>query len=434
MNKKISIGLAIALALIAMTVTFSITFVMSQRKFTVTMNSVREREKMYDKLAEIDKYVRDTYYGEINDDTLFDMLSAGYILGIGDRNAAYYTAEQYAELLEIQEGKIMGIGVEVMKDASSGGYARVTRVYTGSPAEEVGLKKGDLITRIDDTEVRGLTKDAVDAKLRGEEGTTVTLSYINSENVTRDGLQVQRRKFDATTVDFQLLDSGYGYIKINTFNNSTPSDFDGALRQLMDRGAKGLVLDVRGNTGGLLSTAVKCVDLLAPEGTVAQARYKDGSLESMGESDENMVDLPMVVLVNSQTASSAELFAASLREFGRAQIVGTKTTGKWTIQDEPHRLSDGSAVSVTIAELLTGGGECYNGTGVTPDVEASLKTEEEQLGGMLEPAADSVVQRAVSLLSTGSADQSASSQPSSQPASEPASQPASEPAGDSAAE
>ena len=314
MNKKISIGLAIALALIAMTVTFSITFVMSQREFTVTMNSVREREKMYDKLAEIDKYVRDTYYGEINDDTLFDMLSAGYILGTGDRNATYYTAEQYAELLEIQEGRIIGIGVEIMKDASSGGYARVTRVYTGSPAEEVGLQKGDLITRIDDTEVRGLTKDAVDARLRGEEGTTVTLSYINSENVTRDGLQVQRRRFDATTVDFQLLDSGYGYIKINTFNNSTPSDFDGALRQLMDRGAKGLVLDVRGNTGGLLSAAVECVDLLAPGGTVGQARYKDGTQESMGESDENMVNLKF-----GQRQPGHNLFGARRSVFEKAR-------------------------------------------------------------------------------------------------------------------
>lgn len=417
MNKKISIGLAITLALIAMTVTFSITFVLSQQRFTVTMNSVREREQIYSKLAEIDKYVRDNYYGEIDDQKLYDMLGAGYILGIDDPNATYYTATEYAQLLDIQNGTLMGIGVEVVKDSSSG-YAWVTKVYSGSPAADVGIQKGNYITQIDGTEVRGLAKETVMDLLRGEEGTTVTITYLDSESATKE-VQVAHRKFDASTVEFQLLSSGYGYIRINSFNNSTPSDFDSALHQLMDQGAKGFVFDVRDNAGGILSSAVECIDILCPEGTVAQAQYKDGTVEEMGWSDENQIDLPMTVLVNEETASSAELFAAELKEFGKARLVGTTTYGKGTIQREPQQLSDGSAVSITVAALLTGNGNSFNGTGLSPDVEIAL-TEDKQMVYMMGPENDAQVGKAVETLNSITANSQNSQQAASSAASETA--------------
>lgn len=409
MNKKISIGLAITLALIAMTVTFSITFVLSQQRFTTTVNAVREREKIYSKLAEIDKYVRDNYYGEINNDKLYDMLGAGYILGIEDPNATYYTAKQYAELLDIQDGKLLSIGVELVKDSS--GYAMITKVYPGSPAEEVGLQKGNFITKVNGTEVKGMTKDAVMTQLRGEEGTSVTLTYLDSENVAKD-IQVSRRKFDASTVEFQMIpNTSYGYVKISAFSNTTPSDFDSAVRQLMSQGAKALVFDLRENAGGVLSSAVDCIDIIVPEGPVAYAQYKDGTVKEMGWSDENEIDLPMVVLVNHNTASSAELFAAELQEFGKAKIVGVDTYGKGTIQQEPYRLQDGSAVSITVASLLTGEKNSFDKTGISPDVEIALKSDEEKMLYMLLLEADPQVLKAVELLNSQN-----SGQPSDQPA------------------
>ncbi len=401
MNKKISVGLAITLALIAMTVTFSITFVLSQQQFTTTVNAVREREKIYSKLAEIDKYVRDNYYGEIDDNKLYDMLGAGYILGTGDPNAVYYTAEQYAELIDIQNGQLLSIGVDLTKDAS--GYAAITKVYSGSPAEEVGMVKGNYITKVNGTEVKGLTVDTIMNMLRGEEGTSVTVTFLDSTNIPKD-VQVSRRKFDASSVEFQLVpNTTYGYVKISSFTNTAPSDFDSAVRQLMSQGATALIFDLRGNKGGILSSAVECIDILAPEGVVAYAQYKDGTVEEMGWSNEDEVNLPMVVLVNGETASSAELFAAELKEFGKAKIVGTTTYGKGTIQKEPQQLSDGSAISITVAALLTGDKNSFNGTGITPDVESVLKADEESSLYLLPLEIDPQIVKAMEVLNTASA-------------------------------
>lgn len=422
MNKKISIGLAIALALIAMTVTFSITFVMSQREFTVTMNSVREREKMYDKLAEIDKYVRDTYYGEINDDTLFDMLSAGYILGTGDRNATYYTAKQYTELLEVQSGNIVGVGVDVVKDTS--GYARITQIYAGSPAEELGLQVGGFITAIDGADVKNLARDNVLSRLQGESGTQVVLSYMSPDSETAD-YTVIRSKHVIPSVEYQMTDGSIGYIKITQFDSTTITQFSKAVNDLTGQGAVALVFDVRGNAGGLLSAAVDCIDLLVPKGDIVWAEYKTGERTLMGESDESSVDLPMVVLVDGETASSAELFAESLRQFSGAQLVGQKTYGKGTIQAEPHRMSDGSAVVITVAKMITANGESFDGTGLAVDIEVAEGSNVEA-GAPL--TSDPQVSRALAAakLLTGSAaeitdgDSSGTSESTSAPASDSA--------------
>ncbi len=424
MNKKISVGLAITLVLIAMTVTFSITFVFSQQRFTTTVNSVREREKIYSKLSEIDKYVRDNYYGEINNDKLYDMLGAGYILGIDDPNAAYYSAKQYAELIDIQNGKLLSIGIEIVKDSS--GYALITKVYPGSPAEEVGLQKGNYITKVNGSEVKGMSKDAIMSLLRGEEGTSIPITYLDVGNTSKE-IQVARRKFDATTVEFQMIpNSEYGYVKVLAFANTTPPDFDSAVRQLMSQGAKALVFDLRGNPGGVLSSAVDCIDIVVPEGTVAYAKYKDGTVKEMGWSDDNEINLPIAVLVNQSTASSAELFAAELKEFGKAKIVGVTTYGKGTIQQEPHRLSDGSAVSITVAALLTGEQKSFDKTGVSPDVEISVKAEDEKMLYMMPIEHDPQVAKAVELLNSPSQNVQQETQ-ENQPAPEGQSAPESQP-------
>ena len=251
MNKKISISLAITIAIIAMTVTFSVTMVLAGQRFNNTVSSVKEKENMYSKLAEIDKYVRDNAYYEINDDTLNDTIASGYMLGTGDRAAVYYTANAYAELQDIADGKLMGIGVDVVKDAS--GAARIIRVYEDSPAAEAGLEKGGYITAIDGTDVKGLTRDNVTSRLRGETGTTVTVTYLNPASEEQE-ITLTRSRYTIPSVEYQLLADNSGYVKISAFNNNTASQLDYAIHQLTSSGATGLIFDVRNTSGGSLET------------------------------------------------------------------------------------------------------------------------------------------------------------------------------------
>ena len=394
MNRKISVGMAVTIVILAMTVTFSITMLIAMRLFDSTVNSVKEKESMYNKVAEVDRYVRSNDYYTIDETTLYDRLTAGYLLGTGDKYARYYTANAYTELMNIQSGKVMGIGVELCMDQT--GYAKVTKVYDGSPAQEAGIAVGDYITVIGDTDVKSLTgADAVQSRLQGEVGTTVSVTWLNSEAASRTA-DLTHSGYTSTTVDFQMLDT-VGYIKIRQFDGTTPSELDYAIRSLTSDGAQSLVFDLRDNGGGVLDDAVSCIDLIAPEGTVAYAEDKNGSRTVIGSSDgETAIDLPMVCLVNGNTASAAELFAASLRNMCGARLAGTATMGKGTIQSSPQRLSDGSAVSITVAKLICGDGSCFDGTGLSVDVERALSAEETANFFDYTPETDPQIQRAVS--------------------------------------
>ena len=394
MNRKISVGMAVTIVILAMTVTFSITMLVAMRLFDSTVNSVKEKESMYNKVAEVDRYVRSNDYYTIDETMLYDRLTAGYLLGTGDKYARYYTANAYTELMNIQSGKILGIGVELGMDQT--GYARVTKVYDGSPAQEAGISVGDYITAIDGIDVKSLSGvDAVQSRLQGEAGTTVSVTWLNSEAASKTA-DLTHSGYTSTTVDYQVLDT-VGYVRIRQFDGSTPSELDYALRFLTSSGVRSLVFDLRDNGGGVLEDAIGCIDLLAPEGTVAYAEDKNGNRTVIGSSDgESEVDLPMVCLVNGSTASAAELFAASLRNMCGARLVGTTTMGKGTIQNSPQRLSDGSAVSITVAKLICGDGSCFDGTGLTVDVERSLSTEESASFYGYTPETDPQVQRAVS--------------------------------------
>ena len=394
MNRKISVGMAVTIVILAMTVTFSITMLIAMRLFDSTVSSVKEKESMYNKVAEVDRYVRSNDYYPIDETVLYDRLTAGYLLGTGDKYARYYSAIAYTELMNQQSGKVMGIGVELGIDQT--GYAKVTKVYEDSPAQEAGIVAGDYITAIDGTEVKSLSGvDAVQARLQGEAGTTVNVTWLNSEAASKTA-DLTHSGYTSTTVDYQMLDS-VGYIKIRQFDGSTPSELDYAIRSLTASGAQSFVFDLRDNGGGVLDDAVSCIDLIAPEGTVAYAEDKNGNRTIIGSSDnESRVDLPIVCLVNGNTASAAELFAASLHTMNGARLVGTTTMGKGTIQSSPQRLSDGSAVVITVAKLVCGDGSCFDGTGLTVDVERPLTADEQTAYYDYTVENDPQIQRAVS--------------------------------------
>ncbi len=376
MNRKISVGMAVSIVILAMTVTFSITMLVAMRLFDSTVSSVKEKESMYNKIAEVDRYVRSNDYYQIDETTLYDRLTAGYLLGTGDKYARYYTASAYTDLMNAQNGTLLGIGVELAVDQS--GYAKVTKVYDESPAKEAGITVGCYITAVDGTDVKSLSGvDAIQTRLRGESGTSVNVTWLDSE-ATEHTVDLTHSGYSTTTVDFQMLQGNVGYIKIRQFDASTPSELDYAIRSLSANNALSLVFDLRDNGGGLLDDALSCIDLVAPEGTLAYAEDQNGTRTVLGSSTgDSYVSLPMVCLVNGSTASGAELFANALRKMAGATIVGSTTAGKGVLLSDPQSLSDGSAVVITVGILLDNEGKNWNGTGLTPDVDASLTNDEQ---------------------------------------------------------
>ena len=393
MNRKISVGMAVSIVILAMTVTFSITMLVAMRLFDSTVSSVKEKESMYNKIAEVDRYVRSNDYYPIDETTLYDRLTAGYLLG--DKYARYFSATAYTELMNTQNGTLIGIGVELAVDQS--GYAKVIKVYDESPAKEAGIQVGNYITAVDGTDVKSMSSvDAIQTRLRGESGTTVNVTWLDSEAAEHTA-DLTHSGYSSTTVDYQMVQGNVGYIRIRQFDSTTPSELDYAIRSLSASGAGSLVFDLRDNGGGLLDDAIQCIDLIAPEGTLAFAEDKNGTQTLLGTStSESRIDLPVVCLVNGSTASAAELFASSLRTLNGARLVGTTTQGKGTIQSSPQRLSDGSAVVVTVAKLVCGDGSCFDGTGLTVDVERALSAEEATNFYDYTPQTDPQVQRAVS--------------------------------------
>lgn len=398
MNRKISLSLAATITLIAMAVTFSITMVVSQNMFNNTVSSVKNRERMYNKLSEIDRYARANEYFEINDDTLNDMIASGYMLGINDKYARYYSARVYAERQGVASGKLMGIGVSVIKDASSG-YARILRVYSNSPAAEAGMEQGGYITAIGDVQVKSLSDTAaINSALLGEEGTSLSVAYLTPDR-QETVLPITHASYTTTTVAYQLVNGKVGYVKIDSFASGTANEFKGAVDSLLAQGATSFVFDVRDNTGETLSAALVAADYCVPEGVIAQSQTKDG-VQDLRLSDDHELSQPMVVLVNGGTAQGAELFAGALREMGGASLVGTATAGKGVLLSDPQSLSDGSAVSISVGLLLDSKGESWNGVGLTPDVEAALSADEQNAYYDFTVESDPQIQKAINAVST----------------------------------
>ena len=376
MSKKISLGVAATIALIAMAVTFSLTMVVSMNMFNSTVSSVKNKERQYNKLSEIDRFVRANEYFTINEDTLNDTIAAGYVLGINDKYAKYYSAKAYSEMQAVASGKLTGIGVAVVNDTSSG-YARIIRVYDGSPASENGLEVRGFITAINgvSTKTMGDTSTITSALL-GEEGTTTTITYLTPDRQEQT-LDLVHTNYNTPTLSYQMTAGSCGYIRIDSFGTGTANEFKTAVDSLKEQGATCYVFDLRDNTGENLNAALVAADYCVPSGLIAQQEDKDGNVTDLRMSDENQITVPMVCLVNGNTAAGAELFANALRKMGGATLVGTATMGKGVVMSEAQSFSDGSAAYITIGLLLDNEGQSWNDTGLTPDVDAALSADEQ---------------------------------------------------------
>ena len=348
--------------------------------------------RQFQKLAQVFRYLSGLYVDEVEMKPVVEGAITGMLEEL-DPHSAYIGAEEMKGVQESFDGEFSGIGVEfnVLRDT-----VIVVNTIAGGPAERVGVRANDRIVRIDTLDAVGMSRTDVPKHLRGKTGTKVGIDVVRHGTPGQLHFVIVRDKIPLNTVDASYLaGEGIGYIKVNRFGRTTMDEFTEAYRKLGR--PEGLILDLRGNGGGLLDDAIQCIDLIAPEGTLAFAEDKNGTQTLLGTStSESRIDLPVVCLVNGSTASAAELFASSLRTLNGARLVGTTTQGKGTIQSSPQRLSDGSAVVVTVAKLVCGDGSCFDGTGLTVDVERPLTADEQTAYYDYTVENDPQIQRAVS--------------------------------------
>lgn len=377
MSKKISLGVAATIAIIAMAVTFSLTMVVSMKMFNTTVSSVKNKERQYNKLSEIDRFVRAGEYFTIDEDTLNDRLAAGYMNGINDKYAVYYTAKEYSEKQSVDKGTLTGIGVAVVNDTSSG-YARIIRLYDNSPAAEAGMQVGGFITAINDESTRNITSTArLTSKLLGEEGTTTTITYLTPDRQEQQLNLVHSNYKTPSIYTRQMVADTCGYIRIDSFTSGTASEFKAAVDELLQQGANSLVFDLRDNTGENLNAALVAADYCVPSGEIAKQQDRDGNVTVLRMSDETEINVPIVCLVNGSTAGSAELFANALRKMAGATLVGTQTAGKGVVMSDAQSFSDGSAAYITVGLLLDNEDQTWNEEGLRPDIDAALSVDEQ---------------------------------------------------------
>lgn len=346
------------------------------------------------KIRQIEEML-DTYYVEDYDKELAEeLMYTGLVAGVGDPYTYYLSADSLAEQVEKNSGHFVGIGVEIY--AGDDGYIVVSSVTPGGPAEAAGILAEDKITEVDGESIIGKTAADVSALVKGEEGTDVTLTIFREstgevleKTVTRQDIQVQ-------TVSWRMMDDNIGYISITNFRENTYNQFKEALDTLEAEGMEKLVLDLRNNTGGLVKSAHEIGEELLPEGIMVYTMDKEGNREDT-LCDDVYNDVPMVVLVNGNSASAAEILAGAIQDTGRGELIGTTTFGKGLVQ-RLFTLPDGSGLNVTIQKYYTPNGTSIHGVGITPDYEVELPEEYAQQTNI--PAeVDTQLQKAVEVLS-----------------------------------
>lgn len=316
------------------------------------------------RISVLEQAVGDNYYESVDDSKLMDGALKGYISALDDPYSGYLTNEEYHQWQSNEAGVSVGIGVTVTLTEDESGL-QIVSVENPSPAKLAGLQADDIITAVDGETVAVLGYQEAVSHVRGEADTSVELTIQRGKTELKK--TVQRQEMQVTSAYGTMLENKIGYIRIASFKENTVEQFQNALNQLLKQGAKGLVFDVREDGGGLVAALEKIVDPLLPAGDIATATYQDGTTKVLVHSDANELNLPMMVLVNGNTASAAELFTASLKDFGKAGVIGEQTFGKGIMQNT-FELPDGGAVTLTVATYQTTKGECYHGVGITPDV------------------------------------------------------------------
>lgn len=398
MGKKISLGTSLTVVIIAVAITFSLTMVFALRNFNEKVSSITERENMFAKFTEIDNYVRSNQQQNLDESHLMDSVAKGYLNGINDPYALYMNAQEYAAYVTASSETVAGVGVITSLD--SDGYMLVGKVYEGSTAASAGIQPGDLITKVDDIKLSPDTYSEAEALLIGEAGTKVTLTVRRDSEDTE--MEITRRILTPSYISTAQFGNA-AYIRIEDFTESTPDQFSRAVENAVSVGASALIFDVRSVSEGLVSSAASVLDKLIGSGDLLFVKYRDGSDTLLYSSNSRETELPMAVLVNEATSGAAEFFAGSLKDYGKAKIVGMQTAGVGSLQ-KIFKLDDGSAIRLTIGEyFLANSKESWEGKGIVPDHAIALTyTPDFTDVTLLDSSVDTQLAKAIEVISSSS--------------------------------
>lgn len=315
------------------------------------------------KLNAIDSVLDSFYFEEVDDEKAKDSIYKAYLSSYGDKYTVYYTADEYKKLTETTNGTFSGIGA-VCQISSEGGILLVD-VYESGAGYKAGLRSGDRIIQVDGTDVTDMDLSSAVALVKGGKGTQVGLKIVR-DGATSD-YTVVRDEIEVQTINYAITEDNIGYISVSQFENVTAKQFKAAIEDLKSEGAKGIIIDIRNNPGGLLTTVISMLKDILPNGLIVYTEDKDGNRKEYSDNDNEELDMPLAVLVNGNSASASEIFAGAIQDYGKGVIVGTQTFGKGIVQTVKP-LTDGSAIKFTIAKYFTPKGQDIHGKGVTPDV------------------------------------------------------------------
>ena len=347
------------------------------------------------KLEQLRSLIDDCYIGDVEETALYDAAASAMVLATGDRWSYYIPAAQLQSHVDNKANSYVGVGISITVREDGQGFD-IVQVAKGSGAQEAGVLPGDILTHVEGVSVAEEGLDGASERIVGDPGTTVDITVLRKGQAM--DFTLERRRLQVEVVSWQMLEDNIGYIKIANFNSRCASESVQAIKALREQGAQALIFDVRNNGGGYKDEMVRLLDYLLPEGPLFRSEDYTGAVE-VDESDASFLDMPMAVLVNANSYSAAELFAAALDEYEAATVVGERTTGKGHFQ-VTYQLRDGSAVNLSIGRYTTPNGVNLDGVGLTPDivVDVTDEVEMEIYYGNVDVAEDPQIQAAVDAL------------------------------------
>lgn len=331
-------------------------------------NKVIEKETEK-KLKTIDKIIDSEYLRseELDEKQLQEYILKGYVAGLNDPYSVYFNEEETKEIFETTSGEFGGIGA-LMSQNRETMIVTMSNVYKDSPADKAGFRNNDILYKVDGEDISGQELNEIVKKVKGEKGTKVTITVLRGEEREEYEATVTRDIIEAQTVTYEMKEDAIGYIRLSEFDQVSLKQFEEALSDLQKQGMQALIVDLRGNPGGNLSTVCGISDLILPEGTIVSTKERDGQEQVYMSDEEKKLELPLSVLVDGASASASEIFAGAVQDHGVGTIIGTTTYGKGVVQNI-FDLRDGTSLKLTISEYFTPDGRNIDGKGIEPDVE-----------------------------------------------------------------
>lgn len=335
-------------------------------------------EKTTEKLGVLENTIKQYFWQDVDESTLEEGVYKGLLESLDDPYSVYYTHDELVQLQQQTEGIYYGIGAYISQDNEMG-YVRVSKIIKNTPAEASGLQQDDYIYKVDGEDMQGKDSSYVVSKIKGEAGTKVTITVVREGTTDPIDIEVERQKIESPTVEYQMLDNDMAYIQITEFDLVTTEQFEEAYKQAQADGMKGLILDLRSNPGGNLSTVCDIARMILPKGLIVYTEDKYGKREEYTCDGANQIKVPLVVLTNGYSASASEILAGAVKDYGIGTLVGTTTYGKGIVQ-KVINLSDGSAVKLTVSNYFTPNGNNIHKIGIDPDVEVEFDAEQYKNG------------------------------------------------------